>query len=199
MLTGGSGISPKPIFEPSNAEMLAKEIITCFNKIVYQVQDAAYVGRKIQDIVFWLCELSSTKKSLLISGNAGSGKSTLSKALREAISVTSYDFSTYTISAKSLKDIYKKREENDTWERINKGKLLFIDDFGMEEDWVNEFGTKTQPMALLIHNRYDANLTTIITTNLTAEQMAKKYDDRIMDRLNGYAKMLYNHISFRRL
>jgi DNA replication protein DnaC len=136
----------------------------------------------------------------VILGHNGSGKSTLAKALRQMLDKTPYALNTLCISAKKIGDIYKSREESDSWNRINTAtcKILFIDDFGMEEDVVVQYGNKTQPMAMLIHNRYDSGLTTIITTNLTAEQMAKKYDDRIMDRLNGYARLPYNHISFRR-
>lgn len=200
MLTGKGGISPKPICSEDNAGMLMQELIKCFKAQVTQVQDTEYVINKLQKAIYWLCEVSKDKKNLLISGNAGSGKSTLAKALRQMLDKTPYALNTLCISAKKIGDIYKSREESDSWNRINTAtcKILFIDDFGMEEDVVVQYGNKTQPMAMLIHNRYDNGLTTIITTNLTAEQMAKKYDDRIMDRLNGYARLPYNHISFRR-
>ena len=69
-----------------------------------------------------------------IDGPAGSGKSTLAKALRQMFDKTPYALNTLCISAKKIGDIYKSREESDSWNRINTAtcKILFIDDFGME-------------------------------------------------------------------
>lgn len=164
------------------------------------MKDSDYVIAKVKHIVMWLCEISATKRNLLILGNTGSGKSTMAKALKELLLNNGYSATMGGISAKDLGDIYRKRLERETWDRINTElfAVLFIDDFGMEEDVISQFGNKAQPMAMLIHNRYEKNLITVITTNLTAEEMTKKYDDRIMDRLNGYARLPYNHISYRR-
>lgn len=177
-----------------------KRLTQAFADKVGTMTDADYVLTKIRHITEWLCEKSASKPHLLIFGNAGSGKSTMAKALQEVLYSTRHGGKTRAISAKSIGDIYRKREESESWQRINTDltTILFIDDFGMEEDVISQYGNKAQPMAMLIHNRYERGLHTIITTNLTAEEMAKKYDDRIMDRLNGFARLPYNHISFRR-
>lgn len=165
-----------------------------------EIEDLEYVLAKVRHITEWLCEKSAKKRNLLIFGNAGSGKSTMAKALQELFYNTTYATKTRAISAKDIGDIYRKRQESESWDRINTAQtsVLFVDDFGMEEDIVRQYGDKAQPMAMLIHNRYEKGLVTIITTNLTSEEMAKKYDDRIMDRLNGFARLPYNHPSFRR-
>lgn len=171
-----------------------------FANEVGQIREPDYVIGKVKHIAEWLCDISARKRNLLIYGNAGSGKSTMAKALQKLMYDTSWGVKTRSISAKDLGDIYRNRQESESWNRINTSQtaILFVDDFGMEEDYVSQFGNKVQPMAMLIHNRYERGLTTIITTNLSSEAMAKKYDDRIMDRLNGFAMLPYNHISFRR-
>lgn len=171
-----------------------------FANQVGEIKDTDYILKKVKNIVEWLCDISATKPNLLIFGNAGSGKTTMTKAMQEVFYISQYGGKTRVISAKDIGDIYRYRNEKESWNRINTDltSILFVDDFGMEEDVVRQYGDKAQPMAMLIHNRYERKLPTIITTNLTSEEMAKKYDDRIMDRLNGYARLSYSHISFRR-
>lgn len=180
--------------------MLIKLLSQAFINQVGEIKDADYVLLKARNIVEWLCDISARKPNLLIFGNAGSGKSTMIKAMQDMFYQSQYATKTRAISAKDIGDIYRNRNEKESWNRINTNltSILFIDDFGMEEDVIQQYGNKAQPMAILIHNRYEKKLPTIITTNLTSEEMAKKYDDRIMDRLNGYARLSYTHISFRR-
>ena len=118
-----------------------------------------------------------------------------------------YPTRVFLLYANLIGDIYKNRDNYETWDLINGNiktcgrpvaEYLLIDDLGMEEDMLNDYGTKTQPMAVLLHNRADKGLTTIVTTNFSSlEELRQKYDDRIIDRLNAYAKMFYEFKSFR--
>lgn len=193
-------LKAQPILTDALAVEVLKRLSQSFADQVGEIKDPEYILAKVRNVTEWLCEKSASKPHLLIFGNAGSGKSTMAKALQSVLYSTRHGGKTRAISAKSIGDIYRKREESESWQRINTDltTILFIDDFGMEEDVVTQYGNKAQPMAMLIHNRYERGLHTIITTNLTAEEMAKKYDDRIMDRINGFARLSYSHISFRR-
>lgn len=65
---------------------------------------------------------------------------------------------------------------------------LFIDDLGHEITSVSHFGTVFSPMTEFILTRYDYYaskplLTTHFTTNLTADEIAGRYGDFVLDRL----------------
>ena len=101
------------------------------------------------------------------------------------------------ISAKDLGDIYRGKEQFYGWKDVNVYPCLFMDDVGMEEEVVNEYGNKITPMVRLLHSRYDRNLITVITTNLNWEQMCSRYGERISDRLANYHRLVYERKSFR--
>lgn len=194
-----------PIFSPAVAPEIIKRLEYHYKVLVYNStgkppQDFEFFKEKIKGITKWLTEISCTKKNLLIQGGAGIGKSTLANAMKLMFAESSYRFYKFSISSKELGDIYRNREDCESWEKLNNKscKILFIDDLGMEEDITNDYGSKIQPMILLLHTRYENGTTTIITTNLSTEALREKYDDRIADRLNSYCKLLYNTRSYRK-
>lgn len=62
--------------------------------------------------------------------------------------------------------------------------MLAIDDLGIEERDVHSYGNVMSPIVELLTYRYDKQLFTIISTNLTPPEIRAKYGDRIADRLN---------------
>lgn len=214
-----TGITPmSPIFSPDNIQ----GVYTLLKKF-YREQVIKLTGKepanmeffepKFQGLAKWICGSSSTKRGLVIGGSVGIGKTTIATALRELFNNTSYYGYVMQMSAKYVGDYYKYRDEGDKWniytgetkvQRFNQPKqsvckILFIDDLGMEEDEYKDFGTKTQPMAKLLHDRYERGLITIVSTNLESmDKLREKYDDRIMDRLNSYCKFFYTMESFRK-
>lgn len=63
-------------------------------------------------------------------------------------------------------------------------QLMIIDDLGVEPREVMEFGNVYAPLIDLVTARYEEQLYTIFTTNLTPVQLEEKYGNRIVDRLN---------------
>lgn len=207
-----------PIFRPDLRERMLEKLTEFYRKEVYnrtgkEPSNMDFFQQKLSGLAGWLCGSSSTKRGLIIGGSVGIGKTTITAALRTLLNHTTYYGYVMQMSAKYVGDYYRFRDEGDKWS-IYTGestvkrfgqypqpvcKILFIDDLGMEEDEYKDYGTKTQPMAKLLHDRYERGLITIVSTNF--ESMAtlrEKYDDRIMDRLNSYAKMFYQLESFRR-
>lgn len=207
-----------PIFSPDKEEIVFQRLKMYYTdeviqKTGQQPKDMAIFEPKLRGLARWICNSSSVKRGLIISGPTGIGKTTMVTAMRNLFTNTSYFGYTMQISAKNVGDYYRYRDEGDKW-NIYTGetkvqryeglpqpvcKILFIDDLGMEEDEYKDYGTKTKPMAKLLHDRHERGLITIASTNLgSMEKMREKYDDRIMDRLNSYAKIFYSMDSYRR-
>ena len=76
--------------------------------------------------------------------------------------------------------------------------MLGIDDLGTEPREVMDFGNVVTPVIDLLTKRYDEQLFTIITTNLTPKQIREHYGDRIADRLNEMIeKIVFKNDSYR--
>lgn len=122
-------------------------------------------------------------KGLILMGPVGTGKTSLAiSILRQAIE---QGYNGYLISMMSLLDTllilskgpaehYLKFEN-----RIRNCPLLVLDDFGSEYDnkWVSS------KVDSIISDRVERGKATIITTNLSVQQIKKCYDSRIYDRL----------------
>lgn len=77
--------------------------------------------------------------------------------------------------------------------------VLFIDDIGEEAATVNSWGNEIAPLTRILSERHDRCQTTILTTNITSELMAKHYGDRVFDRISQrYNIITFNRPSFRK-
>ncbi len=68
--------------------------------------------------------------------------------------------------------------------------MLAVDDVGIEPLEVMEYGNVVSPTVELLTRRYDGQLFTLLTTNLTPDGIRKRYGDRIADRLNEMAVVI---------
>lgn len=75
------------------------------------------------------------------------------------------------------------KDEYQEWARIARLPILAIDDFGTDPKEIISFGNCLTPMIDLITKRYEEQLFTLFTTNLTFSQIKEKYEERIADRL----------------
>ena len=67
------------------------------------------------------------------------------------------------------------------------GKHLIIDDLGTEPNEANIFGTKVNPMQFILERRLNhwPRVKTYITSNLTREDILRRYGERLLSRLDG--------------
>lgn len=208
-----------PIYNPEREQWVYERLVYYYRCIVFaytgaEPQEMAFFAAKFRGLAQWICNSSAHKRCLIIGGPAGIGKTTIAKALQMFFNQDAALYgSVMQMSAKDVGDYYRFRDDGEKWDiytgkatvvRYNQPpqprcKILFVDDLGMEEDDFRDYGTKTQPMAKLIHDRHERGLVTIFSTNLGCMDMLReKYDDRIMDRMNSYCKLFYTMPSLRR-
>jgi DNA replication protein DnaC len=144
-------------------------------------------------------------ESLFISGGSGCGKTRLAVAfMREQLSEVTYEVSEGVqprlikntvpifISVPNLffkiKQAYSGGEETeaDIINKYTEVNFLILDDFGAEKasDW------SLQILYIIIDRRYGELKKTIITSNLSLDELAARLDDRITSRIAGMCEIV---------
>ena len=146
-----------------------------------------------------------TKKfGLMLCGLCGNGKTTWAKALQLLASGLNLknpiNNQYYVFPLWNAKDLAMRSKGNyNDWRNVMRYQLMIVDDLGTEPREVMEFGNVYTPLIDLITTRYEEQLYTIFTTNLTPAQLEEKYGKRIVDRLNEMVeKVVFENESYRR-
>ena len=135
---------------------------------------------------------AKSSQSILLMGGTGLGKTHLSSALaRKVIEKGNDVFYTGAIDLFSQFEIQRfksySNEPNEFIERYFECDLLIIDDLGTE--MVNQFSVST--LYNLLNDRLSRRKPTIISTNLSTDEIQKKYTDRITSRMLGEYQVLF--------
>jgi DNA replication protein DnaC len=161
------------------------------------------VKTQVETMAEWLTS-DSTKFGLLLCGGCGNGKTTLVKAFQQLLCCLNlrdeHHRCTYGIQIKDAKQIVRMMKvDYQAWEKLSQVDMLAIDDLGIEPVEVMDFGNVLCPVVDLLTKRYDMQLFTIITTNLTPSEIREKYGDRIADRMNEMmVKIIFNNDTYRK-
>ena len=146
----------------------------------------------------------SKKFGLMFCGLCGNGKTTWAKALQLLVSGLNLKNPInnlyYVFPLWNAKDLAMRSKGNyNDWRNVMRYQLIIVDDLGTEPREVMEFGNVYTPLIDLITTRYEEQLYTIFTTNLTPAQLEEKYGKRIVDRLNEMVeKVVFENESYRR-
>lgn len=160
----------------------------------------------IQQVAKWLTDKNG-KMGLLMLGLCGNGKTTLMRSIArlveyvtEATSGYSYRTTMHVYSAKEIVRMWVSTEnEREEIKRLSCVKMLGIDDLGEEPKEIMSYGMIFTPLTDLILERYNRQLTTIVTTNLTKKQLAEKYGSRVYDRFKEMFEVLpFTNASYRK-
>lgn len=128
------------------------------------------------------------RKNLFIYGTTGVGKTYLSNCIAKELIESGHKV--MYISAPAMFELmsdyaYNKDPDNtDLRTKLNKIKndeLLILDDLGTE---LNNTFTQTQ-LYMLLNERLNKGLSTVITSNIHIAQLKDKYDERIYSRVVG--------------
>ena len=181
-------LTPKPKVEEGQSDRLrscAAELKKAYDSFVQGKGKIVVMDRYTVQVMTsaaqWLA--GEGKPWLMLRGNIGVGKTTLGLSVRRVLA--EHGTSTEEIDAISIAEVYQ--EDKAEYQRLLKVKSLLIDDIGTEPSMVKQFGNETSPMAMMITERYRyrerLGLTTIITTNLSVEELTERYGARVVDRL----------------
>ena len=131
-----------------------------------------------------------SRMNLLFRGGTGLGKTFLSACIAREVARQGYSvvYETAVAAMDACRDqrFDRDAEAADKVRRMEECDLLILDDLG------TELVSPASMSALytLINTRLLAGKDTIISTNLTAEQMAKRYSPQIVSRLEGEYQVL---------
>lgn len=130
--------------------------------------------------------LYDINKGLLFSGNVGSGKTALMKALQQFNLYKKQDFKFRFIPLWQLANEYAS-DGNDAFAKLRTGHWCF-DELGLlDRETTSYFGNKMNIVELVIHERYNAfkdkGLLSHFTTNLSRKGIEEAYDERTVSRL----------------
>lgn len=161
-----------------------------------------YLEKQLCEMAHWLTSPSS-HFGILLCGGCGNGKSTMLKAFQQLLNSLHIpkpdDDSTYGIQIVDAKYIaYLCKNNYESYRKLISVNMLGIDDLGTEPSEVMDYGNVYTPVIDLLTKRYEEQLFTIITTNLTPQQIREHYGDRIADRLNEMVeKIVFKNGTYR--
>ena len=153
-----------------------------------------HLEKQINEMAHWLTSPSS-HFGMMLCGGCGNGKSTMLKAFQQLLNSlhipkpdNNGTYGILIVDAKYIAHLCKNNHE--AYRKLICVDMLGIDDLGTEPSEVMDYGNVYTPVIDLLTKRYEEQLFTIITTNLTPQQIREHYGDRIADRLNEMVKKI---------
>ncbi len=161
---------------------VVKEIVQTDGQEIFRPEA---VERQVDILSRWLRGDSefSTKTTVFLWGNVGTGKTTLLRALKKVLEQKNkvvHLFLAAELSDWAAVDAEKFRQEKTA-------AFLAIDDLGEEPEKVMNYGTPIYPIRTLLEERYSLLSPTFISSNISPEQVGERYGERVADRLGQIA------------
>ncbi|MCL2820574.1 MAG: ATP-binding protein [Oscillospiraceae bacterium] len=184
----------------SNLFKLGTENFESFSLSYYDDSVSAGTGspRRSMEMVFEICveyarNFSAKSKNLFFNGSPGLGKTFLSACIARVVSENGFSVVYDTAASVFSKFEDAKFNRTDDIEGIrNETKryleceLLIIDDLGTE--MTTSFTISS--LYEIINTRLITNRKTLINSNLTIDELRRKYSEQIMSRLEGEYQVL---------
>jgi DNA replication protein DnaC len=173
--------------------------ITEFKEEALKIK-STFVFNKENEKIFQAL-LNQTNKGVLIIGGIGTGKTCIMKLFNEVLKNKniryfifadardiSFDFMCkgYAATEKYYK-IELSREDSITTKYPN----LIIDDLGIENAFINYYGTQEDVISNILFLRHSKKTLTCATTNLSLDMLKKRYGERLFDRFKEMFDIFY--------
>ena len=177
----------KNIQSSGMGKLIDKQSFDNFNLDVYKNNPEihARMERNLRLAKAYADNFAAKRGNLLLIGTTGTGKTHISTAIAKAIISQGFDVlydSVQNIVNDFERDKFKSGYNSEqTSEKYNECDLLIIDDLGAE--FITQFSVSA--LYNLINTRQNKGLSTIISTNLSASELAGKYEGRIYSRIIG--------------
>lgn len=147
------------------------------------------LAETLEKVASWLTDDAETKKPwLMLAGCYGNGKTTIARAVASIVNsyleVKNRNRKTF-MAFFDATDIYDADSDAPYRAQIRAKAeipLLTIDDLGCEPVECMSFGNYFLPSSDLLMARYENQNTTIVTTNLTTDELRERYGARVYDR-----------------
>jgi DNA replication protein DnaC len=179
---------------------IAEKIEMCLRK---RGVPRRFLNAKISDFPVHWQKLTENEEGIFLTGSRGVGKTHLAVALmREMILATRplNHSGTYRIDLHQMplfisvpelllqiRDTYRSNEpsEKAVIDKYSWVDVLILDDLGVQKpsDWV------LQILYIIMDRRYREELRTIITSNMSIEEVQENFDDRIASRIAGMCRV----------
>lgn len=142
----------------------------------------------------YIKNFDETEDNLFFLGNPGLGKTFLSHAIAKellfqnkmVVYVTSVDLIN-CIRKEQFSDQYERQEDDFTTEDFLNTDFLIIDDLGAESS--TEY--TAQQFFYIINKRILSGKKFLISTNLSLEELKRKYGERVLSRIQGTSRIFY--------
>ncbi len=176
------------LYEQSNiSRMLEKENFSVLSYRYYEGEDLIRFQNAVDECKKFIGNFSFHYHNLLFYGTVGTGKSFLSGCIAKELlemgnSVIYFSAVGFFEALSHLSFDYKNKEElHNVYEDFYQCDLLIIDDLGTE--LTNNF--VTSQLFSCLNERHMRKKSTIISTNLSLEELRNRYSDRIFSRITS--------------
>lgn len=153
-----------------------------------------HVELQVRRMAQWLIDDNSTV-GMILCGGTGTGKTTFLKALQQLLNHLDLKSERFQgpwkltiVDAVELVDL--SIENPKKFETLCFCPMLAIDDLGTEPLETEQFRNIRTPVIQLLNTRYSKQLFTLVTTNLTPQQLRLKYGDRTASRFSDMMELL---------
>lgn len=176
------------LYEQSNLnKVLAKENFSTLSYDYYEGDDLTRFQNAVKTCKNFVENFTLGYHNLFFYGTVGTGKSFLSgciakELLEKGCSVIYFSASGLFEALSKISFDYKSKEElHNMYEDLYQCDLLIIDDLGTE--LTNNF--VTSQLFSCLNERHMRTKATIISTNLSLEELRNRYSDRIFSRITS--------------
>lgn len=181
----------------------AIELLTWYyrKEVGQQERDTMKLKEHIEQVIDWA--MNPEKNCLMLQGGVGCGKTTMLNAFCKMIQKLYYS----NISYERRGFQWETADMITQWAKDNAGRYeefkvcewAAIDDIGTEPNEITDYGNIIYPIRDILMYRYEHDLVTIISTNLTPKLLTEKYGTRIGDRLAEMMQIVkFDEESYRR-